>query len=527
MITAGELLSRNIRANFLDNFDPPNMLAVVEEAKNKNTRVIPDTSNFVSEDAENSGILSTIFKWTINLGKWSFKILKWLGIGVYDAYNWIVSTWTSLSNFDWNSSDAQLKATIENYNVQMAGIWGGVFGQFAIGYLGVVALGYGVGLVFPVIGGPLLGQALVGSVNAELLPELIDNLGNAIGQTINIWTSIGLLNVYMLTRQWIKKLPKSTLQAFLGESKADWIKNVWGEPNAPSLTFSGKIEDKIENIDSKTLQAFTEEAIEEGWDTFIEGGAIIAQKLDEAIFMYEAAIQNVNGPDRSIVIYPDENSDEEFLILEDVPQEQAIATTQMLINQHRLIGNRSVGNIVATSFDEPQIATPLLRKLTIFFSDRPKPPWVVINSSGGSPKPAKIVQVSIPDIKVGTTWNQIKKAAKFYQWGPFRAVARFTNKRKLSVYGATKAIALEKLNDFLDLSTAVVQSISVIEEEEVPLKAKKIPTMVYPKSAKLLHRKNSLDNDGKVVINNQYFDTEIIEFLLYVDDEPENAPVVI
>lgn len=528
MIQIGELVSRSIRVNFLDNFDPDDLTAVVKDAVDKNIRTIPDTNNFPEGESEaDSNILSIIFNWGTTLAKWSFKALKWLGISMSEAWGWLVATWTTLSNFNWNASDEQLKTSIENYNIQMSGIWGGIFGKFGIGYLGTIALGAGIGMIFPYIGGPNLARLLVSSVNTELLPDLVDDLGSAITQTANIWASIGLLNVYMFTRKWIKKIPKSTLDGIIGDTNADWIRNAWGEPNAPTLTFSGTIEDKIEDIDSKQLQAFTEEAIEEGWDTFVEGGAIIAQKLDEVLFMYEAAIQNVNGPDRSIIIYPDENSNEEFLILEDIPQEQLIATTQTLINQHRIIGDRSVGNIVATSLDEPQISRPLLRKLTILFSSRPKPPWVDVSEEANeSPKPAKTFAVSIPDIKKGTTWKEIKKAAKAYSWGSFRAVARFSNKRKMVVHGSTKQIALDKLNEFLDLSDAKVQSIMVTEEEDVPLKAKKKPTMIYPKSAKLLHRKNSLDNDGNVVINNTYFDTEIIEFLLWVEDEPPYVPVI-
>jgi hypothetical protein len=519
MITVGELLSRNIRANFIDNFDPPDMLAAVEDARNRNIRIIPDQANFPSEDAEVSGVMEKISKMLTDFGKWSWKTLKWLKFSFQEAWEWGVAKFEALWNFDWNASDAELKAAIENYNIQIASIWGGVFGQFAIGYLGSIVFGAGVGFLCPVIGGPMLAKAIVGEVSRELLPDLIANLAQAITATLNLAAAQIAIMSYMGWRLLIKQLPEESLKLLVGEKNGDWIKNVWGSPTAPTLSFASMQEERIEKMDGKALKAFVEEALEEGYETFIEGGSIVAQKLDEAIFMYESAVQQAQGPERSIVIQPDRNSDEEILILEDIPQSRLIETTQLLINQHRLLGNRDLGTVVATSFDEPTIARPLLRKLKIFFSSRPKPPWTDENG-----KPAKTVEVSIPDLKKGVTWSQIKKAAREYSWGPFRAVARFTNKRNLIVYGENRDIALAKLHDFLDLSTATVQTITVTEESEVPNKKRKIPTKIYPRKATFLYRKNSLDDEGNVVINNQYFSSDYDSFLLWPEDEPPNLP---
>ncbi len=182
---------------------------------------------------------------------------------------------------------------------------------------------------------------------------------------------------------------------------------------------------------------------------------------------------------------------------------------------YQLMENRDVGMIVGQPEEEWRYKQPRERHLSILFRSKEKPPWRLAN--GKNPKQ---VTVTIPDAKKGLSWGQIKTAASPYIWGKFRAQARLDNGRMMCLYGSTSPGAVKKLKQILELSASDYVSIEVQEEVERNSKIVKHPTQVFPCSATILVRSDSLWSKGKVDISGKSWKEEPVKFDLWTDKQP-------
>ena len=152
-----------------------------------------------------------------------------------------------------------------------------------LGQLAPVAIGAGVALLLPVVGGPGLAAMVV----ASSLPESIEEVWGSFRNALFATAAVGVQNLatwsYINIRKLIKSVPANILQSIFGESGANWIKTVWGSESAPRLTMADTLEEKIESIQNPYFRAFTEEAVDEFFDSFIESGFVVSQSLDQAI----------------------------------------------------------------------------------------------------------------------------------------------------------------------------------------------------------------------------------------------------
>lgn len=432
-------------------------------------------------------------------------------------WGWLIQRIEQLKAFDWNASDESLKQMIENQNLALASLWGGVIGQ-GFGWFAGIAVGYGVAFLCPVIGGASLARLIATETGKEALEELLPSLKNALASTAGAIANAGLISLFMNYRRLLKNAPTGLLEAVYGKDGASFIKNVWGNKGGPDMSFNTQMDEFVESIDNKALQAFLENFFEESWDSFMEAGFIVAREIDEAYAQSRQAQKGALGPERTIEITPDKKAKDEKITLIKMPQQLALPAIQQTLVQHRLLYNRDVGAIVGQPEQEWARARPQLRQLTIVFRSQETPPW---RSKDG--KPARQATYSIPDVRKGLSWQEIKRAANPFTWGRFRATAQLDNQRQMACYGSNETEAKRKLKELLQLSTAEILTLSTTQEEDRPTKLKKDPIRMYPAYATLLARKNSISG-GRVDISGAVTEEDIVRIPLWPDEEPPGLP---
>lgn len=488
-LTRTNLLSRATRA------------AVAGGSLSRRLNINPSLASNIDDGSGAGNLLQQAAKaiksWARRFGGFISAALRGISITVSSIFGIFVNATQQLSQFNWNASDRQLKATIQQRNIQLTSIWGGAIGA-GVGWIAGIGVGYGLTVLCPVIGSASLARLAAGETTLEALEEMRSTTANALRATSGILGTNLLVGGYMKFRK------------ALGIHPAD---------NAPSWTIAGKIEEKIESIRDPLIQAFVEEFVDEFFDSFIESGYVFAYELDAQLAAARAAKQP--QVERQIELTPDKEAPDEKLILVG---DEADLKTQIreTIVSHRLIANRDVGQIVGQPAEDWYRAQPRRRSLTILFCSRPAPPFNISKSDR-----SQTATYTIPEPKVNLKWGEIKAAAKPYTWGRFRVTANLTNGRQMAVYGASAKEAEEKLKELLTLSTCEILTVSTSEERVRHTKIKKEATRMHPIYGNLLVRKASTDGKGRTDLEGKTWAENHTRFALWTKDEPSNFKEII
>jgi len=514
-LSVGLLLSRKIRANAAAGKKGGELLNAITS-----TTVAPrKITSLTKLRPEGEGnLIQNVWNAAVKFAGFIGGLVKAVAFSATKIWSWVIGSIERLKAFNWNASDDELKTMVENQNVALAGLWGGVVGQ-GFGWLAGIAVGYGVAFLCPVIGGAALARLVSTKVGKEAIEELLPTLRNALAQTANALATSALISVYTNYRRLLKSAPEAFLKRIYGDETTYFIKNLFGNKGGPDMSFNVQMDEAIERIDNKYLQEFLEEFFDEAWDSFTEAGFIVAQEIDEAFAQHKAAQKEQFGPERTIEIIPDREAEDESLKLINMPQQLAVPAIQQTLNTHRLMYNRDLGEVIGTPAGSMGRANFQLRQLVIMFQSRPHPPWRELTG-----KRCRRAEVQIPDLKVGVSWSDIKAAASPYTWGRFRCTANMDNRRQMAVYGSTRQEAETKLRRLALLSDSNILTLSISEEEDRPEKLKKHPTQMYPAYATLINRHNSIDGQGRTSIDNRTYDEKNIRFPLWVETEPRNLP---
>jgi hypothetical protein len=448
---------------------------------------------------------------TFNLAKWGLSRINFQAI-----FSWLVTSTAKLAVFDWNASDTELNAIISAQNLQLYSIWGGAFGQ-TIGWITGVGLGYGIGLAFPVIGGSALARTIASATSLEAIEEIMSAIRLAITQTVEVKANNAALRTYMGFRSAIKRIPSKYFRLLWGADNQveTAIKDYWGAEKGSQWSFASQIEKSIENIASKKWEMFVEEAVDEFFDSFIEAGFIIANELDTAYAQYK--MQNdraVNTTARAVTITPDYVEPQHSYYISGTETEVKDKVINA-ITQSRVIGTREIGEFVGMPVDDYLRARPHQRKATVIFKTIEGRAWYGVDG-----KKARQVTYTIPDLRTNLDWERIKRQCRAYEWGEWRATANLTNGRQMAVYGATGAIAEDKLRELLELSTAEMLTLAVSQEKDRDIRRKKHPMRVYPYKLKLLIRKFDKDGSSYIDMEGNAYDEYNYAIPLWTDNEP-------
>jgi hypothetical protein len=448
----------------------------------------------------------------------SLNFLGWAGGGIATStFGWLRDRTEQLKSFNWNASEKELEGLMDSQNMRIATAWGSALGR-GFGWLVGIGIGYGISFLCPVIGGAALAKTVATNVGTEAIGEVTQGIGAAISQTAGALANNGLISGYINYRKLLKSIPNNVLTSIYGKSTAGFIKNNWGNEGEPVVSFNSKMDEFVESIQDKKLRAFTEAFLEESWDSFSEAGMIVAYEIDAAYAQAKRAQENTKGKKRTVRLTPDKRRKTEQLILTAASDDLESSTLETL-NTYRLVANRDVGQIVGMPAEDYLSAKPLRRQLTLVFKSKSEPPWKMPDG-----KPAKQVEITIPDAIVGLSWQKIKLAAKSYTWGKFRATAHLDNGRQMAVYGASKSEAEKALRRFATLSTAKILNLNVTEEvEKKNINLRKIPQTIYPAYATLLVRRPT-NGEGRSFIDNTKLAQDLIRVDLWPKIEPKGIP---
>lgn len=452
-------------------------------------------SNQSDGSASASGI-SGVFRSLKDVGKRlisfiSKVIVSGINLSVTAIFSTFVQASQFISTFDWNAGDGEIQQRIQANNIALSALWGSALGS-GVGWVAGIALGYGVTVFCPVIGSAKLAKLISGKVSLEALEEFQGTLTSTVRGTLSVIGS----NLFLSGYRSLRKLA--------GINPPD---------SAPSWTLAEKFEERIESIKSPALRAFVEGFTDEFFDSFIEAGYIFAYELDAQLANAKAA--NQDGPDQAFKLIPDKDVPGEAITMV-APERQAIALVQSTLAQHKLIYNRDLGQLIGQPVEEYLRATPLRRKLVIVFRSIEKPPWR--DRQGMRPRSASY---SIPDPKAGLSWDQIKRAAKPFQWGKFRATAKLTNGRQMAIYGATPAEAQDKLKELMVLCDAQISALSITEERDRNPALRKNATRMFPCYATYLVRRPTVDPQARSDLSGNKWEQSLIRFRLWTDQQPD------
>ncbi|WP_156815590.1 hypothetical protein [Pseudanabaena sp. PCC 6802] len=409
---------------------------------------------------ENGGMLDVLLGWGKRIVGFVVSLLPVVGGWATTVWSWLIGAATAIVNFDWNASDKQIEEWIKGNNIALASTWGNAVGEIA-GSVAALAIGAGVSLLVPVIGGKALAAIVKSRLIAERADDVIGALRSALQATVGTMAKNSGLSLYVNIRKAIRLIP-----AFKG----------WGREGGKPFIIAEKVEEAIQAIPNEYLRAFTDSAVDQFFESFVESGYIVANTIDEQWQLHKASATTILGKETTLEIYPDPEIKEEKIVLKGNQRLLKPQLSTVLANA-QIIKNKDVGQIAGMPASEFVSAVPTMRSLTIILYSKEKPPFFDRKTK----KRAKPVQVSIPDYKKGLTWQQIKDACKNHTWGKFHGIAKLDNGRTIEAWSSSEKEAVEKVKDYCKLSEAEIVSIRVTEQKETKnLSMKREPTRIYP-----------------------------------------------
>ncbi len=450
---------------------------------------------YLTTDEDEGGILGFIggvINFAIKLigfvSRVVFNVGRWFLRNVWDI---ILTVSFEIAYFDWNQTDEQLMSQMENTNVQIAAAAGELLG---VGSVWLVSIGL-AGLAtmkWPVIAGKVLLD-----LAEEGGDEIRAELRGFLTATRNALARNYVLGTFLTARQ---------LHLF-GLKPVEAEREPW--------TIAGAIEERVESIDNQALEAFVENFLEGATDAIIEVGYVVTYSIEDFYRSQDMANQTQLGPPRGVKIAPDERKKDEFVVITG-PQELAQQQVETVLNQHRFVHNRDLGQLVGMPARDYLRGGVQLRKLEMVFKSKQTPPWIAPPGE----EAIKEVSYSIPEVEFNLTWNELKLAGRPWLWGRHYCNANLEGGRKMRVHGATADEAEDKLRELAALSRLNILTISTGEEKQRPNTLKKYSTRMYPAYATLLVRRPTYDQRGISDLSGQTYSQEEIRIDLWPDTEP-------
>lgn len=439
----------------------------------------------------------TRWRWVNWIAGKALGFLQWSFTGILQfVFKVIGKVW----NFDWTQSYEEINAEIKSNNLQIVGGLGQLLGS-AGGWTASIALAGKAAIKFPVLG------ARVGLALAE---EGGQTLRNQIGSFLENTTEAILDNIALTVFSGYRRIGELILQ-MRGGDPIDW-------ESRDTLSFQKQTENTVEKIDNDYIKQFVRQFGDGFLDAIMDVAYVVSFTIDDHFLATQAAVDMMetnNEPIRRVEVFPNEDNDEESIILEDSQNNVELSLNNYL-STHEVIGNRDVGVVVGQTYDEWYTLKPQSRKLVIEFRGKEKPPF--LNSDGSL---VQRVQIAIPNVKPGVGWSQLKQIRKF-TWGNYMARGVFKDCRQMSVWGATESEAKSTLLDLARLSSEDLIQVSVSHPEIQNPSRKKKPTLVYPAYATMLVRKTSSSGTNTTLIDGQNSAMARKRIEIWKDDPPTN-----
>jgi hypothetical protein len=490
----GDLASRRIRAN-----------------STAGNLIRTWSASGITTRSSGGGIVETVINGAIRFGNFLISaISSAVSFSFTKLWSWIVGGVQFIWNFNWQISDTAIDRQIESLWNSFGGILGGAAGR-AIGWLSCGLVPSAAIFSF----NQSLGTHLLLEVGEQAIDEMLDAASEVINSGFRLGAQATFLWLYKDVRRALKD-PNNIfgmgLRAVLGNQAID----NWG--SGESWTIAQAVEEKIESIPNVFWRNFTEEMFEEGSEACIEAGYAVAGGIDAWLAQQAMERNSVLGTDRTVEITPDRSVPDERIVLSG-PEMVLRPTIVNVLATHQLLGNRDVGVLInGTPTDDYITPGVQERRLLIEFREKAAPPWKM-----PSGKTARRRHISIPDIKRGVTWEEVKLAAKQYTSGQRLVTARLNNGRQMQCYASTENEGIQKIKELLTLSTAEILPNGVRDSgytDPTP-RRRALPYIAYPSKAVLVWRKRAADLQGREDIAGNLWEEQRIEFDLWPENQPQ------
>lgn len=220
------------------------------------------------------------------------SLLKDLFSKISQAITWtFTSIWTAIVvatsfivNFNFNITDTEIQAQIDNSFLTIAGLLGQAAGK-TLGYLACGAL--------PTLGilviSPEVFEAIAPKITEELLEQLATEYSTIIYQSSRLLLNAGFLWLYGSIRRAFRGSDedlKNRLKA--AGANEDKIKKELEARSKPFI-LSQRIQENIDSIQGKKTKAFVDQAYQEFGMACTEAGYIVAGALDSYIYQKKLA----------------------------------------------------------------------------------------------------------------------------------------------------------------------------------------------------------------------------------------------
>jgi hypothetical protein len=468
------------------------------------------SASAITTNQSSGGLLETIFNGALRFGNFLISgIASLVSFSFTKLWSWIVSSVQFIYNFDWNISDTAIDKRIQGLWTSFGGILGGAAGK-TIGWLGCGVVPAATIFTF----NQSLGAHLLREVGEQAIDEMLDAASEVINAGFRMGTQATFLWLYKDIRRALKdpnNIFGQGLRTVLGSKTID----NWG--TGESWTMAKAVENRIEKIPDAFWRNFTEEMFEEGSEACIEAGFAVAGGIDAWLAQQAMQSDSVLGADRIVEITPDRSAPDERIILSG--SEAVLRPTIVsVLATHQMLGNRDVGVLInGTPVDDYITPGVQERSLMIEFREKATPPWKMPNG-----KEARRRHITIPDIKRGLTWDELKLAAKQYTSGQRLVTARLNNGRQMQCYASTESEGIQKIKELLVLSTAEILPNGVRDSgytNPTP-RRRQLPYIAYPTKAVLVWRRRAADLQGREDIAGNIWEEQRVEINLWVEREP-------
>ncbi|HIK04600.1 MAG TPA: hypothetical protein IGS40_07795 [Trichormus sp. M33_DOE_039] len=229
---------------------------------------------------EDKGILANIwggFKSVVgDLLKGLMSALSWTLTGLWTL---ITTSAMFLMNFNWNITEQEIQAEINNAITTAAGILGQETGR-TLGFLVCGALP--TASLFAI--NPVMARTVAAQVAPELLDELVDNYATAIQQIGAIALRAGGLWLYGAVRRMWRGSDAEFKERLKAKGFNEEQINKEIENRNKPFTFAQSIQEGIEAIPNEAFRNFVENAYDEFGSSCIEAGYVVAGAIDSYIY---------------------------------------------------------------------------------------------------------------------------------------------------------------------------------------------------------------------------------------------------
>ncbi len=250
-----------------------------------------------------TGIVSRI---TRGLARFGGGLLRGLGsifgglgeLNFTNIWSKCVSAYQFIYNFNWNITDKELDAQIEQGKVAIAGALGGTLGA-TLGY----AICGGVPATAIAVFNPALAMHVLEDLGEAALDEVAGHVANLVRLTCTQLARMGFTAIYKNMRSILRPAALGVAnflvsKGVLSQASVDAANKKKGEP----WSFASALEQTIDDTKDPLKQNFLEEFYEELGEACVEAGYVVAGSLDSFFASASLASAATLGSTRTVAV---------------------------------------------------------------------------------------------------------------------------------------------------------------------------------------------------------------------------------